>query len=161
MKYIMSVLAVCLAINTGFSQNSAYGKEVVRLGNPTNTKAYEEAEAEWTKLYAYSVMLGTSKLSASGGMDGFRIKDNEIRIVGFLHRYSKIEFDKIYVETKLDSMVLDSQIMKGRSINASWKDFYIKLKDVAYSNHYIVTVYTYPDRTFLAKKEFYIKKQYD
>ncbi|MCX6206651.1 MAG: hypothetical protein NTZ19_10420 [Bacteroidetes bacterium] len=164
MKTIIICLLLCSYMNSGFSQNSAYGKERVRLGLDTNNKAYQEAEAEWTKLYAYSVMIGTSKLSASGaeygtGIDGFRIKEKEIKIVGFLHRYSKIEYDHIYVETKLDTMLLDSQVMKGRSINASWKDFYIKLKDVAYSNNYKITVYSYPEKVLLASKVFYIKKQ--
>ncbi|MEI6087385.1 MAG: hypothetical protein WCR66_07360 [Bacteroidota bacterium] len=166
MKKIMLCLMFCTYIKYGFSQNSDYGKERVRLGMPTNNKAYEDAEKEWTKLYAYSVMIGTSKLSAATAeygtaIDGFRIKENEIKIVGFLHRYSKIEYDRIYVETKLDSMVLDSQVMKGRSINASWKDFYIKLKDVVYSNNYKINVYTYPEKVLLATKVFYIKKQYD
>jgi len=159
MKTIILIWILCMYVNMGITQNSEYGKQVVKLGLPTNTKAYEEAEAEWTRKYAYSVMIGTSKLSASNGMSGFRIKDDDIRIVGFLHRYSKIEYDQIYVETKRDGIVLDSQILKGRSINASWKDFYIKLKEVVFSDQYLVSVYSYPDKIFLGKKKFYIKKE--
>jgi hypothetical protein len=40
----------------------------------------------------YIVTIGTSKNTASyGTIDGFRIKDNDIRIVGFLHRGDRIE----------------------------------------------------------------------
>lgn len=155
MKPIILIGILCLYVNFGIAQNSEFGKQVVKLGLQTNTKAYEEAEAEWTRKYAYSVMIGTSKLSAATGMSGFRIKDDDIRIVGFLHRFNKIEYDHIYVETKRDGIVLDSQILRGRSINASWKDFYIKLKEVVFSDQYLISVYSYPDKIFLGKKKFY------
>jgi hypothetical protein len=108
----------------------------------------------------YEVMIGTNKTNASfNNTDGFTIKDNDIRIVGFLHRYNKIEFDQIYVETKRDTTILDQQTMKGRSINASWKDFYIKLKDIVYSDHYSISVYSSPDKKLLGTKYFYIKEK--
>lgn len=108
----------------------------------------------------YEVMIGTNKTNASfNNTDGFTIKENEIRIVGFLHRYDKIKFDHIYVVTKRDTTVLDEQTMKGRSINASWKDFYVKLKDVVPSDNYRIDVYSEPERKLVASKEFYIKKK--
>jgi hypothetical protein len=108
----------------------------------------------------YEVMIGTNKTNASfNNTKGFTIKENEIRIVGFLHRYDKIKFDHIYVVTKRDTTVLDEQTMKGRSINASWKDFYIKLKDLVPSDNYRIEVYSEPERKLVASKEFYIKKK--
>ena len=108
----------------------------------------------------YEVMIGTNKTNASfNNTKGFTIKENEIRIVGFLHRYDKIKFDHIYVVTKRDATVLDEQTMKGRSINASWKDFYIKLKDLVPSDNYRIEVYSEPERKLVASKEFYIKKK--
>ncbi|OYZ47283.1 MAG: hypothetical protein B7Y15_14785 [Bacteroidetes bacterium 24-39-8] len=108
----------------------------------------------------YEVMIGTNKTNASfNNTDGFTIKENDIRIVGFLHRHNKIEYDKIYVRTKRDTTVVDEQTMKGRSINASWKDFYIKLKDLVPSDNYRIEVYSEPERKLVASKEFYIKKK--
>jgi hypothetical protein len=110
----------------------------------------------------YQVMIGTNKTNASfNNTNGFTTNENEIRIVGFLHRYNKIEFDRITVETRRDGVVIDQQTMKGRSINASWKDFYIKLKDIVFSDHYSVDVYSEPERKFIGTKEFYIKKKKD
>ena len=109
----------------------------------------------------YIVTVGTSKNSASGGMDGFRIKDNDIRIVGFLHRGNKIEYKELYIETTRDGIVVDSQVVSCCGISAKWRDFYLKLSDVKYSNHYRVTVYVNEGRAVLGTKDFFIKKEYD
>lgn len=108
----------------------------------------------------YEVMIGTNKTNASfNNTDGFTIKENEIRIVGFLHRHNKIEYDHIYVKTRRDTTVVDEQVMKGRSINASWKDFYIKLNDLIYSDNYQIDIYSDPERKLIGSKNFYIKKK--
>lgn len=121
-----------------------------QLGKRSNSQQAQDS--------LYEVMIGTNKTNASfNNTNGFTIKENEIRIVGFLHRYNKIEYDQIYVETSRDGVVVDQQTMKGRSINASWKDFYIKLKDLIYSSNYKISVYSSPEKKPLASKEFYIK----
>jgi hypothetical protein len=118
----------------------------------------KRTDSQMAKDSLYEVMIGTNKTNASfNNTDGFTIKENEIRIVGFLHRYDKIKFDQIYVVTKRDNTVLDEQTMKGRSINASWKDFYVKLKDVVPSNKYSILIYSEPERKLIAWKDFYIK----
>jgi hypothetical protein len=123
-----------------------------QLGKRTDRQLEEDKK--------YEVMIGTNKTNASfNNTDGFTIKENEIRIVGFLHRHNKIEYDKIYVRTKRDTTVVDEQTMKGRSINASWKDFYIKLIDLVPSDNYRIDVYSEPERKLVASKEFYIKKK--
>lgn len=140
-KITITTILFCISIYT----NAQIGK-----------RSYRQLEQD--KLY--EVMIGTNKTNASfNNTEGFNIKETDIRIVGFLHRYNKIEFDQIYVETKRDSLVLDQQTMKGRSINASWKDFYIKLKDIVYSDHYSISVYSSPDKKLLASKYFYIKEK--
>jgi len=106
----------------------------------------------------YFVTVGYNKNSASIGMDGFKIKDNDIRIVGFLHRGNKIEYKELYIETTRDGIVVDSQVVSCCGISAKWRDFYLKLSDVKYSDHYKVVVYINADRTVLGSKEFYIKK---
>jgi len=106
----------------------------------------------------YFVTVGYNKNSASIGMDGFKIKDNDIRIVGFLHRGNKIEYKELYIETTKDGIVVDSQVVSCCGISAKWRDFYLKLSDVKYSDHYKVVVYINADRTVLGSKEFYIKK---
>lgn len=143
MKKINCLLATALLLSTAsFSQ----------LGKRTDRQLEEDKK--------YEVMIGTNKTNASfNNTDGFTIKENEIRIVGFLHRHNKIEYDKIYVRTKRDTTVVDEQTMKGRSINASWKDFYIKLKDLVPSDNYRIDVYSEPERKLVASKEFYIKKK--
>jgi hypothetical protein len=123
---------------------------IAQLGKRTDRQMAQDS--------LYEVMIGTNKTNASfNNTDGFTIKENEIRIVGFLHRHDKIKFDNIYVVTKRDTTVLDEQTMKGRSINASWKDFYVKLKDVVPSNKYSILVYSEPERKLIAWKDFYIK----
>ena len=107
----------------------------------------------------YFVTVGHNKNSASIGMDGFKIKDNDIRIVGFLHRGNKIEYKELYIETTRDGIVVDSQVVSCCGISAKWRDFYLKLSDVKYSDHYKVVVYINADRTVLGSKEFYIKKE--
>jgi hypothetical protein len=110
----------------------------------------------------YIVTVGSNKNKASGeGMDGFRIKDNDIRIVGFLHRGNKIEYKELYIETTRDGIVIDSQVVSCCGISAKWRDFYLKLSDVKYSNHYKVTVYVNEGRAVLGSKDFFIKKEYD
>ena len=106
----------------------------------------------------YFVTVGHNKNSASIGMNGFKIKDNDIRIVGFLHRGNKIEYKELYIETTRDGIVVDSQVVSCCGISAKWRDFYLKLSDVKYSDHYKVVVYINADRTVLGSKEFYIKK---
>jgi len=106
----------------------------------------------------YFVTVGHNKNSASIGMNGFKIKDNDIRIVGFLHRGNKIEYKELYIETTKDGIVVDSQVVSCCGISAKWRDFYLKLSDVKYSDHYKVVVYINADRTVLGSKEFYIKK---
>jgi len=107
----------------------------------------------------YFVTVGHNKNSASIGMDGFKIKDNDIRIVGFLHRGNKIEYKELYIETTKDGIVVDSQVVSCCGISAKWRDFYLKLSDVKYSDHYKVVVYINADRKVLGSKEFYIKKE--
>ena len=107
----------------------------------------------------YFVTVGHNKNSASIGMNGFKIKDNDIRIVGFLHRGNKIEYKELYIETTKDGIVVDSQVVSCCGISAKWRDFYLKLSDVKYSDHYKVVVYINADRTVLGSKEFYIKKE--
>ncbi len=143
MKKQLFSLSVLLFLSTaGFTQ----------LGKRTDRQLEEDKK--------YELMIGTNKTNASfNNTNGFTIKENEIRIVGFLHRHNKIEYDRIYVRTKRDTTVVDEQTMKGRSINASWKDFYIKLKDLVPSDKYIIEVYSDPERKLVASKEFYIKKK--
>jgi hypothetical protein len=143
MKKINCLLVTTLLLSTvSFAQ----------LGKRTDRQLEEDKK--------YEVMIGTNKTNASfNNTDGFTIKENEIRIVGFLHRHNKIEYDKIYVRTKRDTTVVDEQTMKGRSINASWKDFYIKLIDLVPSDNYRIDVYSEPERKLVASKEFYIKKK--
>jgi hypothetical protein len=110
----------------------------------------------------YVVTVGTSKNTASYGADGFRIKTNDIRIVGFLHRGDRIEYKEVYIETKRDGIVIDSQILSCTGIHVKWRDFYLKFTDVVYSNSYIVTVYVNADRAVvLGNKVFFIKKDQD
>jgi hypothetical protein len=110
----------------------------------------------------YIVTVGSNKNKASGeGMSGFRIKDTDIRIVGFLHRGNKIEYKELYIETTRDGIVIDSQVVSCCGISDKWRDFYLNFSDVKYSNHYKVTVYVNADRTVLGSKEFFIKKDYD
>jgi hypothetical protein len=143
MKKINCLLVTTLLLSTA---------SIAQLGKRTDRQLEEDKK--------YEVMIGTNKTNASfNNTDGFTIKENEIRIVGFLHRHNKIEYDKIYVRTKRDTTVVDEQTMKGRSINASWKDFYIKLKDLVPSENYRIDVYSEPDRKLVASKEFYIKKK--
>lgn len=143
MKKINCLLATALLLSTA---------SFAQFGKRTDRQMAQDS--------LYQVMIGTNKTNASfNNTDGFTIEENEIRIVGFLHRYDKIKFDHIYVVTKRDTTVLDAQTMKGRSINASWKDFYIKLKDVVPSKRYSINVYSEPERKFIASKEFYIKKK--
>ncbi len=141
-KQLFSLSVLLMLTTSGFAQ----------FGKRTDRQMAQDS--------LYQVMIGTNKTNASfNNTDGFTIEENEIRIVGFLHRYDKIKFDHIYVVTKRDTTVLDAQTMKGRSINASWKDFYIKLKDVVPSKRYSINVYSEPERKFIASKEFYIKKK--
>ena len=143
MKKINYLLATALLLSTA---------SFAQLGKRTDRQMAQDS--------LYEVMIGTNKTNASfNNTKGFTIKENEIRIVGFLHRYDKIKFDHIYVVTKRDTTVLDEQTMKGRSINASWKDFYIKLKDLVPSDNYRIEVYSEPERKLVASKEFYIKKK--
>jgi hypothetical protein len=143
MKKINYLLATALLLSTA---------SFAQLGKRTDRQMAQDS--------LYEVMIGTNKTNASfNNTNGFTIKENEIRIVGFLHRYDKIKFDHIYVVTKRDTTVLDEQTMKGRSINASWKDFYIKLKDLVPSDNYRIEVYSEPERKIVASKEFYIKKK--
>ena len=143
MKKINYLLATALLLSTA---------SFAQLGKRTDRQMAQDS--------LYEVMIGTNKTNASfNNTNGFTIKENEIRIVGFLHRYDKIKFDHIYVVTKRDTTVLDEQTMKGRSINASWKDFYIKLKDLVPSDNYRIDVYSEPERKLVASKEFYIKKK--
>jgi hypothetical protein len=107
----------------------------------------------------YFVTVGHNKNSASFGMDGFKIKDNDIRIVGFLHRGDKIEYKELYIETTRDGIVVDSQVVSCCGISAKWRDFYLKLSNVTYSDHYKVVVYINADRKILGSKEFFIKKE--
>ncbi|MEQ1624629.1 MAG: hypothetical protein ABL870_08060, partial [Sediminibacterium sp.] len=138
----------CLLVTTLLLSTASFAQ----LGKRTDRQLEEDKK--------YEVMIGTNKTNASfNNTDGFTIKENEIRIVGFLHRHNKIEFDQIYVRTKRDTTVVDEQTMKGRSINASWKDFYIKLKDLVPSDNYRIDVYSEPERKLVASKEFYIKKK--
>jgi hypothetical protein len=111
----------------------------------------------------YIVTVGTSKNTASyGTTNGFTIKDNDIRIVGFLHRGDRIEHEEVYIETKRDGIVIDSQILSCTGVHVKWRDFYLKLTDVVYSNNYIVTVYVNADRAIvLGSKVFFIKKEQD
>jgi hypothetical protein len=141
-KQVFSLWLLFLVMSSSYAQ----------LGKRTDRQLEEDKK--------YEVMIGTNKTNASfNNTDGFTIKENEIRIVGFLHRHNKIEYDKIYVRTKRDTTVVDEQTMKGRSINASWKDFYIKLKDLVPSDNYRIDVYSEPERKLVASKEFYIKKK--
>jgi hypothetical protein len=136
------IASLLLVSTTSFAQ----------LGKRTDRQLEEDKK--------YEVMIGTNKTNASfNNTDGFTIKENEIRIVGFLHRHNKIEYDHIYVKTRRDTTVVDEQIMKGRSINASWKDFYIKLKELVYSDNYQIDIYSDPERQLIGSKSFYIKKK--
>ncbi len=106
----------------------------------------------------YQVTLGTNKNSAAIGRKGFTIKGTDIKIVGFLYRGDKIEYDKLFIETRRDDEVVDSLIIPCCGISKKWRDFYIKLSDVKYSDNYKVTVYTYEGRKYLQAKYFFIKK---
>ncbi|OYU56042.1 MAG: hypothetical protein CFE25_02015 [Chitinophagaceae bacterium BSSC1] len=143
MKKINCLLVTVLLLSTA---------SFAQLGKRTDRQLEEDKK--------YEVMIGTNKTNASfNNTDGFTIKENEIRIVGFLHRHNKIEYDHIYVKTRRDTIVVDEQVMKGRSINASWKDFYIKLKDLVYSDNYQIDIYSDPERKLIGSKSFYIKKK--
>ena len=145
-KIYLSIPIVFLLLNTSFAQS--FGS----IGKRTN------AQLEQDKLY--EVMIGTNLTNASyNKTDGFSIDENEIKIVGFLHRYNKIEYDRIYIKTMRDTTVIDEQTMKGRSINGSWRDFYIKLKNVIYSDNYSIEIYSEPERKLIESKTFYIKKK--
>ena len=108
----------------------------------------------------YIVTVGNNKLSAGSGSgkDGFTIKDKDIRIVGFLHRQDRIEFDSVYIVTKRGGIVIDSQVLSGNKVHTRWRDFYLNLSDVVHSDHYSVAAYSNEDRKLLDIKYFYIKK---
>ena len=104
----------------------------------------------------YQVTVGTSKNSAAIGKEGFTIKGTDIRIVGFLYRGDKIEYDSLYIETTRGKVIVDSLIIPCCGISKKWRDFYIKLSDVVYSDNYNVSVYTYRERKYLRGKNFFI-----
>ena len=79
MKKINYLLATALLLSTA---------SFAQLGKRTDRQMAQDS--------LYEVMIGTNKTNASfNNTKGFTIKENEIRIVGFLHRYDKIKFDHI------------------------------------------------------------------
>ncbi|MEI7735065.1 MAG: hypothetical protein WCI49_06335 [Ferruginibacter sp.] len=119
--------------------------------------AFSQINYQWTDNYQVSV--GTNKNSAVSGKAGFIINGTDIRIVGFLYRGDKIEYDKLFIEIRRDTIVVDSLIIPCCGISKKWRDFYIKLSNIVYSDNYKVIVYTYDERKYLGARYFYIKKE--
>ncbi len=130
---------------------------LVFLFTALNLITFSQINYQWTDNYQVSV--GSNKNSAVSGKAGFTINGTDIRIVGFLYRGDKIEYDKLFIEIRRDTMVVDSLIIPCCGISKKWRDFYIKLSNIVYSDNYKVIVYTYDERKYLGARYFYIKKE--
>jgi hypothetical protein len=116
------------------------------------------AEEKEEKNNQYLLTIGLSKLSASYDTYGFEIKENELRIVGLLYRGNKLAVDELTILTRVDDKVVDSQYVSCGK-NAKWKDMYVHLKDLAYSESYSISVYSAANGNLLKRKDFYIRQK--
>lgn len=157
MKKIVLFLLIVLMTNNLFSQDNRYAKVLREYPGPyekaIRDSKYEELDNE------YFVRIGTSKLDASLDHNGILTKDRSIKLVGLLFRKNGLLLDNIYIEIKRDGEVIYSTTEScGKS--SRWKDFYIKLENLRYSENYEVIVYNNAlDKKFLENREFYIRKE--
>ncbi len=145
---MLSLLFIVVTL-LSFSQKKPTYDEMKRIW------AREEQKKEDDK---YAITIGTSRVSATNGMQGFTTNDNDIRIVGYLHRGNKIEYEDVLILTRLDDKILDSQVVACTGIHKKWRDFIIQIP-VVYSTNYSVEIYGGANREILGIKTFFIQKK--
>lgn len=156
MKKIIFILLFGLLANSSFGQDERYAK--VKRDYPgayekdIRDSKYEELDKE------YFVRIGTSKLNAALDNNGILTKDREIKLVGLLYRKDKLNVDELNIEIKRDGIIIDSSTVSC-SKNNQWKDFYIELKSLRFSENYEVIVYNALDKKILENRVFYIRKE--
>ncbi|NOU47285.1 MAG: hypothetical protein HOO86_09505 [Bacteroidales bacterium] len=156
MKKIIILLLFGLLVNATYSQDERYAKVKRDYPNPyeknIRDSKYEELDKE------YFVRIGTSKLNAALDNNGILTTDREIKLVGLLYRKDKLKVEELYIEIKRDGEVIYSST-ESCGKNKQWKDFYIELKKLRYSENYEVIVYNASDKVFLENRVFYIRKE--
>jgi len=149
-------LLFVLMTNSLFGQDNRYAKVLRDYPNSyeksIRDSKYEELDNE------YFVRIGTSKLDASLDHNGILTKDRSIKLVGLLFRKNNLLVESIYIEIKRDGEVIYSNTESCGS-NSRWKDFYIKLDNLRYSEDYEVIVFNALDKKFLENRKFYIRKE--
>ena len=157
MKKTLLFLLFVLAANNVFGQDERYAK-VLRdypgsYEKETRERKYEELDNE------YFVRIGTSKLNASLDHNGILTKERSIKLVGLLFRKNNLLVDEIFVEIVRDGEVIYS-VTESCGENSRWKDFYIKLENIKYSENYEVIIYNNAlDKKFIENRKFYIRKE--
>lgn len=156
MKKILLLLLFGLLTTTSFAQDERYAKVKRDYPNPyekdIRESKYEELDND------YFVRIGTSKLDAALDHNGILTKERSIKLVGLLFRKNNLQIEKIDIEIKRDGEVVYSAT-ESCGKNSRWKDFYIQLDNLRYSENYEVIVYNTIDKKFLENRKFYIRKE--